>query len=334
MKYIPNTSILTRCWNSSRHQKYAGLAWVKLVPRIRENRKSQARDTKEEEEVQNGEDRLSTLCVKEKHSTSTPPPPVLWPDNGGHTGCPLPHTGMVWYTNKQGNLKSSSLQEPCTNQVCTTYNQTRWHTNRLTNRHRQTNSQKWTYKPTHTQTDKDQRIHLPIWAIANLKYINVCNVFKENSSTYPDICTQEHFRIVTHSLQTAWSGDTLPCRVPWTADRPVRIYDACAVHSQLVGVLSLYFQIQKLCTMHISYKVYALLQMHYHYSLDLDIVPWTIGQCVFTMHIQYTFNWLVFFIFSNTMHNAYFLQGLYIVALSLFTRLLVPITFGTWVFIH
>ena len=48
------------------------------MPRIRENRKSQARDTKEEEEVQNGEDRLSTLCVKEKHSTSAPPPPVLW----------------------------------------------------------------------------------------------------------------------------------------------------------------------------------------------------------------------------------------------------------------
>ena len=31
-----------------------------------ENRKSKAHDTKEEE-VQNGEDRLSTLCVKEKH---------------------------------------------------------------------------------------------------------------------------------------------------------------------------------------------------------------------------------------------------------------------------
>ena len=31
-------------------------------------------------------------------------------------------------------------------------------------------------------------------------------------------------------------------RVSWT----VRIYDAYAVHSQLVGVLSLYFQIQKL----------------------------------------------------------------------------------------
>ena len=44
------------------------------MPRIRENRKSKARDTKEEEEVQNGEDRLSTLCVKEKHSTSAPSP--------------------------------------------------------------------------------------------------------------------------------------------------------------------------------------------------------------------------------------------------------------------
>ena len=38
-----------------------------------ENRKSKAHDTKEEE-VQNGEDRLSTLCVKEKHSTSAPSP--------------------------------------------------------------------------------------------------------------------------------------------------------------------------------------------------------------------------------------------------------------------
>ena len=61
-----------------------------------ENRKSKARDTKEEEEVQNGEDRLSTLCVKEKHSTSALSCGSCGQaDNGRHTGCPLPHTGMV-----------------------------------------------------------------------------------------------------------------------------------------------------------------------------------------------------------------------------------------------
>ena len=94
------------------------------MPRIRENRKSQARDTKEEEEVQNGEDRLSTLCVKEKHSTSAPPPPVLWllwpvRQWATHRVSPSAH----WYgimVNKQGNLKSSSLQEPCTNCECIT----------------------------------------------------------------------------------------------------------------------------------------------------------------------------------------------------------------------
>ena len=129
MKYIPNTSILTRCWNSSRHQKYAGLAWVKLVPRIRENRKSQARDTKEEEEVQNGEDRLSTLCVKEKHSTSPCLVALVASQTMGDTQG-VPFRTLVWYYGIQTNRETWSPL-PCKSRAQTTKQtdtQTDWQT--------------------------------------------------------------------------------------------------------------------------------------------------------------------------------------------------------------
>ena len=66
------------------------------MPRIRENRKSQARDTKEEEEVQNGEDRLSTLCVKEKHSTSPCLVALVASQTMGDTQG-VPFRTLVWY---------------------------------------------------------------------------------------------------------------------------------------------------------------------------------------------------------------------------------------------
>ena len=80
------------------------------MPRIRENRKSQARDTKEEEEVQNGEDRLSTLCVKEKHSTLASPSLValvalVASQTMGDTQG-VPFRTLVWYYGIQTNRET------------------------------------------------------------------------------------------------------------------------------------------------------------------------------------------------------------------------------------
>ena len=112
-------------------------------------------------------------------------------------------------------------------------------------------------------------------------------------SIFPDIFTHEHFRIVTHSLQTAWSGDTLPCRVPWTADWPVRIYDARIMHSQLVDILDIFKYI------HNAYFMQGLCVVSL--SLNLEIVPWTPDWPVRIYDaLYYVSLYSVFFLLSNS----------------------------------
>ena len=69
-----------------------------------ESRKSKAHDTKEEE-VQNGEDRLSTLCAKEKHFyfPLLLPPPLVASQTMGETHRGVPFLAREVHAQQTGH---------------------------------------------------------------------------------------------------------------------------------------------------------------------------------------------------------------------------------------